>query len=63
MSRGMDFMHHVIDWVGGYPYEHASVDKMKAALLDLGFDIDLVGPAAVPTGCNEVVCQRKPSER
>ena len=35
MKRGMDFMHNVIDWVGGYPYEYASVDEMKIFLNNL----------------------------
>ena len=52
----MDFMHNVIDWVGGYPYEYASVDEMKIFLKQLGFEILDVRPARVPTGCNEYVC-------
>ena len=59
MKRGMDFMHNVIDWVGGYPYEYASVGEMTAQLKSLGFDILNVRPAGVPTGCNEFVCRRK----
>ena len=59
MKRGMDFMHNVIDWVGGYPYEYASVGEMTARLKQLGFEILGVRPASVPTGCNEFVCRRK----
>ena len=59
MKRGMDFMHNVIDWVGGYPYEYASVDEMMAQLKSLGFDILNVRRASVPTGCNEFVCRLK----
>jgi len=57
MKCGMDFMHNVIDWVGGYPYEYASVDAMTAQLKSLGFEILTVRPASVPTGCNEFVCR------
>ena len=57
MKRGMDFMHNVIDWVGGYPYEYASVDEITARLQQLGFEILDVRPASVPTGCNEFVCK------
>ena len=53
----MDFMHNVIDWVGGYPYEYASVDEMTAQLKSLGFQ-DNRPPASVPTGCNEFVGRR-----
>ena len=59
MKRGMDFMHNVVDWVGGYPYEYASVDKMTAQLKSLGFEVLTVRPASVPTGCNEFVCRQK----
>lgn len=55
MKRGMDFMHNIIDWVGGYPYEYASVTEMTETLKNLGFEMLLVRPAAVPTGCNEFV--------
>jgi SAM-dependent methyltransferase len=62
MKRGMDFMHNVIDWVGGYPYEYASVDEMKTFLKQLGFEILQVRPANVPTGCNEFVCKNGTKE-
>ena len=59
MKRGMDFMHNIIDWVGGYPYEYASIAEMTEALKKLGFEMLLARPAAVPTGCNEFVFQLK----
>lgn len=59
MRRGMDFMHNIIDWVGGYPYEYASAEEMTAILDRHGFEILQVRPADVPTGCNEFVCRRK----
>ena len=55
MGRGMDFMHNIIDWVGGYPYEYSSVSEMTETLKKLGFQMLLVRPAIVPTGCNEFV--------
>jgi 2-polyprenyl-6-hydroxyphenyl methylase/3-demethylubiquinone-9 3-methyltransferase len=58
MRRGMDFMHNIIDWVGGYPYEYASVEEMKSDLKELGFDILKIHPARVPTGCNEFICKK-----
>ena len=54
-ERGMDFLVDIVDWVGGYPYEYATVDEV----LDLGTKYGLkmlrVAPARVPTGCNEFV--------
>jgi SAM-dependent methyltransferase len=54
-ERGMDFLVDIVDWVGGYPYEYATVDEV----LDLGAKNGLqtlrVTPAGVPTGCNEFV--------
>ncbi len=55
--HGMDFRHNVIDWLGGYPYEYASVSEMEAVLTNLGAEKIRVIPAQVPTGCNEFVCQ------
>lgn len=54
-TRGMDFYYNVIDWVGGYPYEYASIAETKAMLADLGFACLKAVPAEVPTGCNEFV--------
>ncbi len=62
MKRGMDFMHNVIDWVGGYPYEYASVSEMTARLQKLGFEVLQVRSATVPTGCNEFVCKNLAEE-
>ncbi len=59
MRRGMDFMYNVIDWVGGYPYEYASIAEMSAVLERLGFDVLKTNPATVPTGCNEFVCKHR----
>ena len=57
VRRGMDFMHNIIDWVGGYPYEYASVPEMTDTLQKLGFEMVLVRSAKVPTACNEFVCK------
>ncbi len=58
MQRGMDFMHNIVDWVGGYPYEYASVNEMKKVLEGEGFQVLKALPAGVPTGCNQFVCRR-----
>jgi 2-polyprenyl-6-hydroxyphenyl methylase/3-demethylubiquinone-9 3-methyltransferase len=54
-DRGMDFYFNVVDWVGGYPYEYASVDEVKALVEPYGFECVKVIAAQVPTGCNELV--------
>ena len=57
-DRGMDFYHDVIDWVGGYPYEYASIQEIKDLVCPKGFDCLRVQPARVPTGCNEFVFRK-----
>jgi SAM-dependent methyltransferase len=57
-DRGMDFYHDVIDWVGGYPYEYASVQEIQDLVCPKGFECLRVQPARVPTGCNEFVFRK-----
>ena len=57
-TRGMDFHYDVIDWVGGYPYEYASIAELRALVEPLGFECLRSRPAEVPTGCNEFVFRR-----
>ncbi len=59
MARGMDFTHNIIDWLGGYPYEYASLEEMKGLLEALGMQVIHVVPARMPTGCNEYVCRNR----
>ncbi len=58
MRRGMDFVHNVVDWVGGYPYEYASAEDMSRRLAELGFASVEVRRANTPIGCNEFICKR-----
>ncbi len=55
-ERGMTFYYDVVDWLGGYPYEYASVDEMKTTLTQLGFVLQKIVPPPTPTGCVEYVC-------
>lgn len=57
MKRGMDFMHNIVDWLGGYPCEYASISEMIRLLESLGLKVLRTIPACVPTGCNEFVYQ------
>jgi SAM-dependent methyltransferase len=62
-SRGMSFHHDVHDWMGGYPYESASVDEVRSRMGDLGFEIVRLYPAnprlgLFGTGCAEFTLRR-----
>ena len=57
-KRGMDFYYDIIDWVGGYPYEYASIDEIKKLAGSLEFSCIKAIPAQVPTGCNEFVFKK-----
>ena len=56
-ARGMDFYHDVVDWVGGYPYEHANSEEIVASLAAEFKLVDFI-EASVPTGCNQYVFRR-----
>ena len=58
-ERGMDFYYDVIDWVGGYPYEYASVAEVRDQVCRLGFEVVKINPAETPTGCNEYVFRKR----
>lgn len=57
-SRGMDFYYNLVDWIGGYPYEYISIDKVDSVIKELGFKKINTKPCQVPTGCNEFVFQK-----
>jgi 2-polyprenyl-6-hydroxyphenyl methylase/3-demethylubiquinone-9 3-methyltransferase len=57
-QRGMDFYYDIVDWVGGYPYEYASIDELRDFVESLGFQCLHYRAAEVPTGCNEFVFTR-----
>ena len=57
-ERGMSFGYDVIDWIGGYPYEYASIEEIVTLVSKLGFTAKKVVPAEVGTGCNEFVFVR-----
>jgi len=57
-QRGMDFYLNVVDWVGGYPYEYASVSEIEQILNRSGFVTVRTIRASVPTGCNEFIFVR-----
>jgi len=54
-ERGMDFFIDIVDWVGGYPYEYASINDIQALADRHGHEAPRIEKAKVPTGCNEFV--------
>jgi SAM-dependent methyltransferase len=58
MDRGMDFLHDVVDWIGGYPYEYANIEEIRDYVCRQGFICLRMRAAQVPTGCNEFVFQK-----
>ena len=56
--RGMNYFRNVEDWLGGLPYEYASVETVTGYVCDKGFD--LVGlRRSVSHGCNEFLFKKK----
>jgi hypothetical protein len=64
LSRGMNLSRDLHDWLGGYPYETATVDGLSARISALGFARKLAFPAPVAaggilgSGCHELVFSR-----
>lgn len=58
-ERGMDFYYDVVDWVGGYPYEYATIAEVEASCAPLGLEPVRSIPARVPTGCNELIFRKR----
>jgi SAM-dependent methyltransferase len=64
-NRGMDWRHDVHDWLGGYPYESASPEEVKAFAGGLGFTTQKAFEKQprlkgfLGTHCDEFVFRRK----
>jgi 2-polyprenyl-6-hydroxyphenyl methylase/3-demethylubiquinone-9 3-methyltransferase len=58
-GRGMNRWHDIIDWVGGYPYEVATVDEIFDLYKARGFALTKIKSGGVGLGCNEFVFERK----
>lgn len=57
VERGMSVWYDSIDWLGGLPYEAATVDEVTARLGALGYVPERVRPTR-RHGCNEFVFRR-----
>ncbi|MFO0328113.1 MAG: class I SAM-dependent methyltransferase [Gemmatimonadota bacterium] len=61
--RGMDFLHDVHDWLGGYPYESISPAELESFVIPLGFRLERSfvqpqGTGVLGPGCDEFVFVR-----
>lgn len=57
-GRGMNRWYDIIDWVGGFPYEVATVDEMFEFYKSRGFSLAKVKSGGVGLGCNEFVFEK-----
>lgn len=55
--RGMSFYRDVVDWLGGYPYEYASVSEIKKFYEDKGYKL-LKVKRTTRDGCNEFLLKK-----
>lgn len=58
-GRGMNRWHDIIDWVGGYPYEVATVDQIFDFYKARGFELTKIKSGGVGLGCNEFVFEKR----
>ena len=59
-DRGMLWRTNLRDWLGGYPYEYATVREVTTYLAARGFQTLKVAPNS-GTGCSEFLFQRMPA--
>lgn len=52
LTRGMSWKHDIIDWLGGYPYEYASSDKIVEFFAERSFVLEKL-TLSRSIGCNE----------
>jgi 2-polyprenyl-6-hydroxyphenyl methylase/3-demethylubiquinone-9 3-methyltransferase len=56
-GRGMSAKHDRVDWIGGFPYEFATLETLEAYIRARGFEIQSSRRAG-SLGCHEVVARR-----
>ena len=62
-NRGMRWSNDVHDWLGGYPYESATIEDLDTLMMNLGFKRERLLPVARNHGwlgswCNQYVYRR-----
>src|SRR3954447_1105250 len=60
--RGMNRWHDWIDWIGGFPYERASIDATVDAFAGDGFRLTKLVDRSTGYGCNEFVFRREATD-
>jgi len=55
--RGMNFFTDIKDWLGGFPYEYATIKEIKTYVVNLGFTLIKTNRAR-SIGCNEFLFQK-----
>ena len=58
-ARGMNRWHDWIDWIGGYPYERASLEQIAEVYAKDGFRLAKIFDCSSGYGCNEFVFRRE----
>ena len=58
IERGMNLWYDMHDWLGGYPFEVSSTDKILDFYEKLGYTIHNIVPCGEKLGCNEFVFAR-----
>ncbi len=56
-QRGMDRLHDIRDWLGGWPYEYASANEVARFAAERGWPLTKLVPCRGRTGCNQFVFQ------
>lgn len=59
-GRGMDRLHDLIDWIGGYPFEVAKPEQIFDFFRQRGLQLDRLATCAGSIGCNQYVFHRAP---
>jgi hypothetical protein len=57
-NRGMSRWHDAVDWIGGYPYEVATTQKLVDFYKTRGFELVKVKTPDYKLACNELVFTR-----
>lgn len=55
LNRGMSFWYDMIDWLGGYPFEVATPERIFRFYRDKGFTLKEMKTCGARHGCNEFV--------
>ena len=57
-ARGMSRWHDIVDWVGGYPFEVATPERIVNCFQAKGFELTRLTTVGGGSGCNQFVFRR-----